>query len=67
MLSNAVTTSAKAHHRVFITIVIALVLVLWTSAGFAAWILAGVVTGLPDEKALRGMARGHRRDIRRTR
>jgi 1A family penicillin-binding protein len=60
VLSNAVTTSAKAHHRVFITIVIALVLVLWTSAGFAAWILAGVVTSLPDEKALRGMAQATR-------
>ncbi|MGH9256439.1 MAG: penicillin-binding protein 1A [Vicinamibacterales bacterium] len=55
MLSTAAARLARDHRRAFVSSVLALVLLLWMSQGAVAWLLADVVTGLPGERALRGV------------
>jgi 1A family penicillin-binding protein len=49
------TAFARAHRHAFVLTTMTLVLALWTLLVLAAWLAAGVFTGLPDEKALRGV------------
>jgi 1A family penicillin-binding protein len=49
------TAFARAHRQMFVLTTMTLVLALWTLLVLAAWLAAGVFTGLPDEKALRGV------------
>jgi 1A family penicillin-binding protein len=52
---SAATALAGAHRRALVTVTIAIALVVWASFALTAWVLADVVSGLPDEKALRGI------------
>jgi penicillin-binding protein 1A len=46
---------AQRHRRLFVAGLMALSLSLWVSTGFAAWLIVGVATGLPDTDELRGI------------
>jgi 1A family penicillin-binding protein len=47
--------AARQHRRVFLAAVVALSLGTWTTVGAAVWYAQDVVTGLPDNTALRGI------------
>jgi penicillin-binding protein 1A len=46
---------ARAHRRVFTGLIAAIAVLLWGTIGAAAWFVGSIVTGLPDEAALRGI------------
>jgi 1A family penicillin-binding protein len=54
-ISEKLAAQVRAHQRVFIAVVAALVLGVWIAAGASVWFVRGVVTGLPDQTALRGI------------
>ena len=55
VLSTVARNLVRTHRRVFVALMMTCTSVLWMSLGAAAWVLADVVTGLPDERALRGI------------
>jgi penicillin-binding protein 1A len=50
---DRVAAVAREHRRLFVGCLVALALVTWTSVGAAVWFAQDVVTGLPDDAALR--------------
>jgi penicillin-binding protein 1A len=46
---------AQRNRRLFVAGLLAIAVSLWASAAFAAWLLVGVATGLPDNDELRGI------------
>ena len=43
------------HRRLFMSVMVAVAVIVWASVGAAALLLADVITGLPDEQAMRGV------------
>src|SRR5262245_24436524 len=47
--------AARAHRRLFTAAVVSLAMLMWAGAGFTAWLMFDVASGLPDHSALRGV------------
>ena len=45
----------RRHPRAFVTVLVLVAALMWTAAGASAWFLHGVVTGLPDNEAIRNV------------
>jgi 1A family penicillin-binding protein len=54
-LSERLASAIQAHRRLFVGAVSALALLMWGTTVVAVWFAYGVVTGLPDGAALRGV------------
>ena len=54
-LSNRLAAAIRAHRHLFIGVVIASALLMWSAVGAAVWFVHDVVSGLPDGAALRGV------------
>jgi penicillin-binding protein 1A len=54
-LAEHLSSAVRAHRRLFIGLIVALAVLMWSSAGALAWYLGGVAVGLPDDAAIRGV------------
>ncbi len=54
-LPERLAAAARRHRNVFLGVIGVLTVLVWTSVGAAAWFVRDVTTGLPDDKALRGI------------
>ncbi len=53
--SNQVAALIRAHRHIFVGVVVALSVLMWSAIGVAAWLVHDIVTDLPDTTALRGI------------
>jgi 1A family penicillin-binding protein len=54
-VSEPFANAARAHHRAFVATVVTLGVLVCTAVGLAVWLLVAVVSGLPDDDAIRGV------------
>jgi penicillin-binding protein 1A len=52
---HRLAAAARAHRGIFLSLITLICIVTWTGVGAAVWYAEDVVTGLPDDTALRGI------------
>ncbi|MGH9350466.1 MAG: penicillin-binding protein 1A [Vicinamibacterales bacterium] len=56
MCADRLRTLIRAHRQLFAGAVVALSILMWAGIGGAAWLAGDILTGLPDQDALRGVS-----------